>query len=204
MAALITDPDLEASVRSQRAEWGGNRYDEVWEGTYMMIPLPNSEHTNLQARLRWVFQTALGEASPAMVHAGLNVSDRADDWKQNFRCPDVAVVFPDGAARDYGTFHLGGPDFVVEIISPYDRSREKFDFYSNVKVRELLLVDRNPWSLELYRLRGDQLELVGQSTLNQPNVLQSEVLRLSLRLVAGQKRPQIEMRHADGSGHWLA
>lgn len=204
MATLITDPDLEASIRSQRAEWGGDRYDEVWEGTYVMTPLPNSEHSHLQAKLVWAFTDALGPSEPATVYPGINVSDRIDDWTKNYRCPDVAVVFPNGAARDYGAFHCGGPDFAVEIVSPYDRSREKIDFYSKVGGRELLLIVRDPWALELYRLRGGRLEPVGRSTLDQPNILQSEVLPLSLRLVPSEKRPQIEMRHSDGAGYWLA
>lgn len=204
MATLITDPDLEASIRSQRAEWGGNRYDEVWEGTYMMTPLPNPEHSRLQGQLVWAFINVLGPSGPAFVYPGINVSDRPDNWTKNYRCPDVAVILPGSIARERDAYYLGGPDFVVEIISPHDRSREKIDFYSKVGVRELLLIDRDPWALELYRLRGGRLELIGQSTLDQPNILQSEVLPLSLRLVPSEKRPQIEMRHSDGAGYWLA
>ena len=98
-ATLITGPGLEEQIRAQREAWGGDRYDEVWEGTYLMNPLPNPEHANLQARLTWAFQSALN-SSPAMVYPGLNVSDRSDDWTKNYRCPDVAVVLPGGIARN--------------------------------------------------------------------------------------------------------
>ena len=57
-----------------------------------------------------------------------------------------------------GTFWYGGPDFAVEVISPFDRSRKKFEFYARVGVRELLLVNRKPWSLELYRLDRGRAE----------------------------------------------
>jgi Uma2 family endonuclease len=203
MATLITDPTLEEQIRAQRAEWGGDRFDEVWEGTYMMTPLPNSEHSQIQSKLVVVFQNALGFSSPAVVYGGVNVSDRTDDWTKNYRCPDVAVVFPGGIAKDCDTHHLGGPDFVVEVVSPYDRSREKIVFYGRVGVRELLLVDRDPWALELYRLHDGQLELAGQSRPEQPDLLASQVLPLTFCLIDGDKRPRIEVNHSDGAQKWV-
>jgi hypothetical protein len=203
MATLITDPALEEQIRAQRAEWGGDRYDEVWEGTYMMNPLPNPEYAEIQLALGAVFRFALGFSGPAKVYPGINVSDRADDWTKNYRCPDVAVVLPGGIARECDANYLGGPDFVIEIISPHDRSREKISFYEKVGVRELLLVDRDPWAVELYRLRDGHLELAGQSRLEQPNVLQSSVLPLTFRLIPGDTRPQIEVSHIDGAQKWV-
>jgi Uma2 family endonuclease len=201
MATLITDPELEGQIRARRAEWGGDRYDEVWEGTYLMNPLPNPEHAHLQGRLAWALQSAL-LSSPAMVYPGLNVSDRADDWTKNYRCPDVAVVLPGGIAQERDAYYLGGPDFVVEIISPHDRSREKISFYGHVGVRELLLVDRDPWGLELYGLHDGRLELAGRSRLEQPDVLRSTVLPLTFRLIPGDTRPRIEVCHTDGVQKW--
>jgi Uma2 family endonuclease len=203
MATLITDPELEEQIRARRAEWGGDRYDEVWEGTYMVAPLPNPEHCEIQAGLIAAIRIALGFAHPAKVYPGVNVSDRAADWTQNYRCPDVAVVLPGGIARQCDAHFFGGPDFVVEIVSPGDRSREKISFYAQVGVRELLLVDRDPWSLELYHLRDGQLALVGRSRLEQPDVLRSSVLRLTFRLIPGEPRPRIEVCHTDGAQEWV-
>ena len=168
-----------------------------------MTPFPNPEHAELQMALGTVFRLALGLSHPAKVYPGVNVSDRADDWTKNYRGPNVAVVMPGGIARNRGAYLLGGPDFVVEIVSPQDQSREKFDFYAKAGVRELLIVDRDPWGLELYRLHGVKLELVGQSTLEQPDVFQSNVLPLTFRLVPGEARPGIEMCHADGVQKWV-
>ena len=203
MATLITDPEIEQRIRAQRAEWGADRFDEVWEGMYLMTPLPNSEHAEIQTTLAAVFRFALGFDSPVKVYTGVNVSDRAEGWTENYRCPDVVVVLPGSTARDCGAFHLGGPDFVVEIVSPYDHSREKIEFYEDVSVRELLLVDRDPWVLELYRLNSGRLDLVGQSRLEQPDILQSVVLPLSFQLVRGETRPRIEVCHSDGIQKWV-
>ena len=99
------------------------------------------------------------------VYQGVNVSDRDDDWTKNFRCPDVAVYLTGNPAVAKGAYWHGGPDFAVEILSPDDRSREKLDFYARVGVRELLLIDRDPWALELYRRNGAEWALAGRSTL---------------------------------------
>ncbi|MCH7988662.1 MAG: Uma2 family endonuclease [Planctomycetes bacterium] len=108
---------------------------------------------------------------------------------------DVAVYLND-------THWYGGPDFAVEIISPNDRAREKLEFYAKVNTRELLIVDRDPWALELYRLQDKKLVLAGKSTLDDAAVLSSEVVPLSWQLVAGDKRPKIEVTHADGKQSW--
>ncbi len=102
---------------------------------------------------------------------GVNLSDRDEGWEQNFREPDVAVFLRDGKAIDCGTHWRGAADFLVEIISPGERTRDKIPFYSSLGVVELLIIDRDPWTLELYRHQNGQLEKVGQSTLAAPEVL---------------------------------
>lgn len=201
MAVYITDPTLEEHLKAERRDSGGDHWDEVWEGVYFMPPLANNEHQNLATQLAIVIHPALG--GRGKIYVGVNVSDREDDWKDNYRCPDVAVFLQGGQAKDCGTHWCGGPDFAVEIVSPYDRSREKIPFYSEVGVRELLLIDRDPWNLEWYKRQNDELVLSGQSSLAQPAVLTSEVLPLRFRLVVGSARPMIEVTHADGAQRWL-
>jgi len=203
MALMVLDPTEEARLKAERQASGADRYDEVWEGVYMMAPLANNEHQDLQSRLAAAIQTAVGWGGPQRIHAGANVSDRDVDWTFNYRSPDVVVVYADGAARDCGTHWCGGPDFCVEITSPGDRSRDKLDFYSQIGVRELLLIGRSPWRLELYRLAAGRLELTGRSDLTAPDVLASTVVPVSFRLVHGTPRPVIEVAHRDGVQRWL-
>ena len=185
MVSLITDPRLETELIEQRRRTGADRYDEVWEGVYVMAPLADNEHQGLATRISAALYAAVDEAGMGTVYAGVNVSDRAEDWTQDYRCPDVAVFGRNTQATNGKTHWLGGPDFVVEIVSPYDRSREKLTFYGRIGTRELLLVDRDPWSLELYRLEGSELKLAGRSTPDAPHVLTSEVLPLVWQLLSG-------------------
>jgi Uma2 family endonuclease len=201
MATLITETLTHEELRA-RQESGGDRYDEVWDGVYLMSPLANVEHQILATQLAAVIQMAIGLGDPGIAIAGVNVSDREEDWTKNYRCPDVAVILKGCAAKNCGTHWCGGPDFLIEIVSPDDRSRQKFDFYASIEVRELLIIDRTPWALELYRLEAEELQSVGRSTVEAPLQLQSTVLPLNFRLVPGDARPVIEVTHNDGRQTW--
>jgi Uma2 family endonuclease len=203
MATLITDPELERQLRASREAMGADRYDEVWEGVYMMAPMPNDEHQDLVALLtsilvevvRW---TGFGEVRP-----GVDVSKRREDWQQDYRVPDVAVFLKEGHAENLGTHWLGGPDFAVEIVSPEDRSREKIDFYGEAGVRELLVVDRQPWQLEIYELSEGELKLRGMSDVSNGNELASLTVPLTFRLLPAEPRPQIHVFATTSKRKWL-
>lgn len=204
MPLLVCDPKDAARMIARRKALGHDRFDEVWDGVYVMSPIANDEHQDIGTLLSGILVIVVTWSGLGKVRAGINVSDRKKGWTQNYRVPDVAVFLKGCAAKCCGAHWFGGPDFATEIVSKGDRSREKFDFYAKVGTRELLLVDRFPWALELYALKEAKLELVGFSTLEQPELLQSTVLPLSFRLVPGEARPGIEVRHADGNQVWLA
>jgi Uma2 family endonuclease len=203
MATLVIDPYIEQQIRAQRAEWGADRLDEVWEGIYIMTPVPNLEHQDIATGLSTIFRVVIQWAGLGVVYQEVNVSDRERGWEQNYRVPDVAVVLNDTRARFCDTHLCGGPDFLIEIISPDDRSREKLKFYAKIGVRELMIVDREPWSLELYRLDGNEIQLVGTSRLDEAALLSSDVVPVKFRLLSGDARPQIEVTHRDGVQRWL-
>ena len=202
MVMLVTEPYLEEQVKAERQASGADRFDEVWEGVYYVSPIPNIEHQSLVAKLCMIFQTVVDAGDLGMVFPGVNVSDREQGWTENYRGPDLAVVLKAGRAKNCGTHWCGGPDLVVEIVSPDDRSREKLAFYAKIDVRELLIVDRAPWALELYRLDGDQLRLIGRSTADSAIELQCAVLPLNFRLVPGEARAVIEVAQQDGRKVW--
>ena len=166
------------------------------------MPIKDIEHQQVASNLASIAGVVIGWAGQGTFYQGVNVSDRADDWTKNYRCPDVAVSLEGNPAVAKDTHWLGGPDFAVEVISPDDRSREKLDFYAKVGVRELLLIDRDPWALELYLRKGGDWSLAGRSKADDPQVLISGTLGLQFRLAPGDPRPTIEVTTADGSKHW--
>lgn len=203
MTMVSVQPSEFQRMIRERRRFGGDQYDEVWDGVYVMSPLADNEHQSLATDLVFVFKLAVRGA--ARIFAGCNVSDRPKRWEKNYRCPDVAVFLPGNPAHDRKTHWYGGPDFAVEVMSRNDRTREKFDFYFKVGVQELLLVDRHPWRLELYRRDENVWNLVGRSALGTgaATVLQSKVLQRSFRLVKGPSRPQIEVSRSTPRKRWL-
>jgi Uma2 family endonuclease len=203
MRMRILDPSEMRQIIRRRRSNGADRYDEVWDGVYIMSPLADIEHQELATLLSAVLVQAIGGRDRGTVLAGTNVSDREKTWKRNFRCPDVAVFLPGNSAANHKTHWCGGPDFAVEITSPRDRSRKKGAFYAKVGTRELLVIDRKPWSLELYRSDGTSLNLVGESSPDQSVELASTVLPLNFRMIAGEPRPRVEVSRSDRKQTWI-
>ncbi len=204
MKMLINDPELTRRLIRQRRVRGLDRKDEVWEGVYVMAPSPNTEHEEFIGKITTVLTVSITFSALGKVLPGVGVSDRDEGWTKNYRVPDNSVFLKGTTAINKGTHWLGGPDFAVEVISPGDRSRKKFKFYARVGVKELLLVDRKPWALELYQLQDGVLTLAGKSDLVDPAVLSSQVVPLSFQLVAGEPRPTLLMTHSDGIQRWSA
>ena len=202
MSTLVTDPEISQRLIEQRRARGIDQHDEVWEGVYVMTPAPNNEHQELVFEIGFVLREVVTTAQLGQVFPGANLTDRRDDWTQNYRCPDLVVFLNDTQAENRDTHWLGGPDLAVEIVSPGDQTREKIPFYAKIGTRELLIIDRDPWQLELYRLGDGQLTLAGKSNLAEPALLASDVVPLRWRLLAGEKRPRLEVSHAHDAKSW--
>ena len=202
METLIADPRLSQRLIDERRARGADRFDEVWEGVYVMAPAPNDEHQDIELRLARALLDMVEEAGLGSVRATINLAADPADWEHDYRIPDISVFLKDTAAVCHDVFWSGPPDFVVEIVSPWDKTREKFDFYEKVGARELLVVDRDPWKLELYRLQDGKLVQTAQVTIDDAESIQSGVLPVALRLAAGNPRPTIEMTTTDGQRNW--
>jgi Uma2 family endonuclease len=193
MTTLVLDMQAEREILAERRAKGLDRYDEVWDGVYVMSPLPEYYHQEIVSDLNSCLQAALRRQQLGRVVPGCNVSDRAEDWTKNYRGPDVVVYLNTTTAKFHGTHWEGGPDFAVEVASENDRTWEKIDFYAQVKTRELLIVDRNPWQLTLLRLDGSKMSEVGSSTAAANEKLVSAVIPFSFRLVTRPYGPAIEI-----------
>lgn len=202
MASMILDPQLERDLLAQRALTGADRYDEVWEGITMMSPLANNQHQWLATRLAFVFEMQL-ESESALVFAGCNISDREENWADNYRCPDVAVFLAGCTSRDRGTHWLGGPNLAVEITSPGDRTRDKIEFYGRVGVEELLIVDRAPWQLEIYRSQESDGLVLAEKAQPAQGSLHSQTTRLKFSLLPTQtERPSLLVESTQDDRLW--
>ena len=130
MPTLITDRELERELLAQRQATGADRYDEVWEGVYVMSPLANDEHQYLVKELTIILGLAIDWSGLGQTRPGVNISGRSEDWRLNYRCPDIAVFLNETKAENRGAYWRGGPDFAIEISSEGDRTRDKLSFYA--------------------------------------------------------------------------
>jgi hypothetical protein len=201
MTLLVNDRGLIDRLIAERQATGADRYDEVWDGTYVMSPIADDEHQELIGHLTSVLTTVFGWSKLADVRPGVNISDRDEGWIHEYRVPDVAVRLKDGRAIKHETHWEGGPDLVIEVVSLGDAAREKLEFYASIGVREVLILDRDPWSLELYRLEGERLLPRGVARVGDAPV-RSESLGMSFGLLAGTDRPRLALRHESTGSEW--
>ena len=201
MAMLIENPRLEEELKEQRQAWDADQHDEVWERVYFRSPMADDHHQEIVSNFTFILVASVGMPGLGKVRSGVNLAASAEDWEHDYRVPDVVVFTVDTAAENHNRFWTGPADFIIEITSPHDRTYEKLHFYSQIGVRELLIVNRQSWALELYRHQEGGLQKAGESTLQRPEVLSSG--KFEFCLLAGDKRPQVEVRHKTTGERWL-
>ena len=205
MTAIIADHEFEKQIIRRRQETGADRWDEVWEGVYVMNPLPNPEHQRIVARLTSVFSTLFDFSDLGRVYPGVNYASDAKDWQYDYRCPDIAVFLNDNPeAEEHDAFYTGAADLFVEVVSPDDRVREKLPFYEKLRVHELLIIDRDPWQLELFRYADGKLASAAIATMENAKVIESERLDVMFQLIPGEERPGIRVVHVKSNQEWVA
>jgi Uma2 family endonuclease len=200
---LIRDAGLADHLIQERKRKGIDRYDEVWEGMYVMPSMPSNAHQELVHDLDTILDEVVKRAGLGKSYPGANVSDRRKGWEQNHRVPDILVVLKNSRAIDCGTHFCGGPDFLVEIQSPGDDTEEKVPFYGKIGVRELLIIHRDKRALRLLRLEGEELVLVEPSPLQGKEWLVSAMLPLAFRRTVSNGTARTQVRRTDGNaGLW--
>lgn len=156
MPTLVKDPqpvEIEQLIERRR-QLGIDRYDEVWDGTYVMSPAPRPEHQDLVQRVSVLFDP-LARAVGLKPNPGVNVGVKTD-----FRVPDVTLRRPDDDSVYLPTVALA-----VEILSPNDDTPQKIPFYAAHGVDELVIVDPAERSVRWLALHGDEYQEVQRSGL---------------------------------------
>jgi Uma2 family endonuclease len=201
MPTVVLDGSWVQEILEKRRAQGNRTHDEVWEGVTYIMPEPDNEHERIAAFFIRVFGDVFGVNPANSVQRGANISDRIDGWKENYRSPDMAYYSADTPAEDHKTFWYGGPNFLLEIISPDDMSRDKLPFYAAVGTREVLILDRDPWRLELFELRRGRLRPAGTARPGDDPIA-SHVGPLTFALVRNRPRPKIRITQTETGQVW--
>jgi Uma2 family endonuclease len=193
---LVTDSDRADDMIQERKRLGLDRYDEVWDGVYVMPSMPTNVHQKIVDDLGDILSEVVKRSGLGEKYPGANVSDRR-------RIPDIVVVLKNSHAVDCGTHFMGGPDFLVEIQSPGDDTEDKIPFYGEIGVRELLILHRDRRTLRLLRNDGTELIEVKPEEFEGKQWVLSEVLPLAFRRTTSKGVPRNEVHRTDGQpGSW--
>jgi Uma2 family endonuclease len=149
----IVGTEQEALLERRRA-LGQDRYDEVWEGEYRMVPGPRFAHGYVVAQLG---SALLGPARAAGLKGAVtaNIGDRGD-----YRVPDQVYVRD---VRD--PLYLPSAEIVVEVLSPGDDTYRKFPFHAAHGVREIVVADPDTARVEIHVLDGEAYRRSDRSDL---------------------------------------
>ena len=175
--------------------------EEVWDGVTVILPYLDLDHQEISGFFSAIFMNWFVLNKACHVNLSPNISDREKGWMKNYRNPDTAYYSDQCAAKNCGTHWCGGPDFLLEVVSPDDLCREKLPFYAAVGTREVLILDREPWKLELYQLRRGKLWLAGESRPGE-KALASGVVPLTFALRKGKPRPTVHIGHTGTGKTW--
>jgi Uma2 family endonuclease len=176
--------EVPEELLAERRRKGLDVFDEMWEGVLHLVPPPSSQHQGFGAEL----VMTLG---PVAKRRGLEVFYETGLFRtdKDYRVPDIAFVLPAQRLAQ----GLSGAELVVEILSPDDETYEKLPFYAERGVRELLVVNPESRSFELYALRGSQYVLVSPGDSGS---VRSQILEVSFSLGEG---PKLLVAWQDGS-----
>ena len=147
----------------ERANTDAAQWDEMWEGVLHMPPMPNTMHQDFEGALASYLRYNWARPNRNRVFQQINLAPANEpDWTKNYRVPDILLLTPDLMTIDQGTHFAGAPLVVIEIRSPGDETYEKLDFYAQLGVPEVWVIDRNTKAVELHALGGSSYNLIEQ------------------------------------------
>jgi len=155
MRAVIAD--LPKHWLAEREHSDAARWDEVWNGEIHMPPVPTVGHQDLKLDLTAYLKRWWAVPKGNRVHPEVNLTTPADEaeWRTNFRIPDAVLLTPDRFHINKGAYLCGAPLVCVEVYSPGDESYEKLEFYGNLGVPEIWIIDRDSKETEVFLLQPD-------------------------------------------------
>jgi Uma2 family endonuclease len=158
MPTLVMDPapaEIDALIE-YRQRLDLDHYDEVWEGVLHMNPPPAAEHQYLVQQLYDV----LGPLARRAGLVPLLQVFAVGEGKDNYRAPDGGLHRTPPMGVWQRTAAL-----VIEVVSPADKSWDKFDFYAAHDVDEVLIIDRKEHRVHWFALQDGEYKPVQRSAL---------------------------------------
>jgi Uma2 family endonuclease len=147
-------PEVLVSLFAQRKQQGMDTHDELWNGEYHMAPAAAFRHGRVQGLLFAVLDRVV---EPLGFVAGLefNLGEPND-----YRVPDLGVHRHEPSGSWVATGAI-----VVEVRSPDDETYEKFAFYFEHGVEEILVADLVTKTIDWFVRSADDFSRAERSVL---------------------------------------
>ncbi len=140
--------EVPQALLDERRAKGLDKSDEMWEGELHMVPPPSDEHQAVASEL---FLTLAPLAKRRGLLARYDPTGVFRPGVENdYRIPDQTYAHPD-VRSERGI--EGAASLVVEILSPYDETYRKLDWYAEVGVGEVLVIEPETRRVELFANR---------------------------------------------------
>lgn len=168
--------EVPQALLADRLWKGADRWDEMWAGELHMVPPPSERHQEVGlALLRALLPQAEERGLIGRYETGLFRPDADKDW----RVPDQTYCRPE-LRSERG---IEGPAaLVVEVLSPGDETYEKLDWYADLGVSEVLVVDPASRRVELYSNQDGRMARVAPPLVIQALGVTAETVEGTLRL----------------------
>ena len=175
-------------ILRERRISGADQWDEVWEGVLHMVPPPNVEHQDLEWHIEtWLRRFWVSSVRKNKVYHQVALSPD-QDWVHNYRTPDI-VLFTSTHLKFLRPTYCHGPCTVaVEVRSPNDETHEKFDFYAQLAVPEIWVIDRDSKKPEIHILDSGKYR---EQTTDSDGWLLSQAVNVMLAQVENSLLMQI-------------
>jgi len=164
MKTVVMSSERADALIEERRRLDIGHLDECWEGVWHLTD-PTRRHQQIASRLWRILSELIEDTGRGAASISINVTDREYDWIENHRCPDATVILVDNPGRWIGeneVAFLGGPDLIVEVMSPGDKTSEKLPFYESLGVKEVLIINQETGRPEIWRAGRPLAERSGE------------------------------------------
>ena len=134
--------------------------EEVVDGEIRLMPPNKTTHAKIVQALTAAFVRQLDESRIQIYGAAFGLVIRKEPL--TCRVPGLALFIKANVVEEDGYVH-SSPELIIEVLSPSNtpaRVREKLREYGELRVPEVWVFLPEARTVEVFRLRGDELEKV--------------------------------------------
>lgn len=140
-----------------------DRHYEIIEGVLFELSTPSIKHQAISAEILKQIASYLENKPCNVFHAPIDINFSKKKKKAtNIVQPDIVVVCDQNKIKEQ--YIKGAPDFIIEILSPSTKARDRFykyNLYIKEKVKEYWIVDPIKNKIEVYLLEKEYFECIG-------------------------------------------